>query len=90
MCHKYHVKHTSKQCNLDRLKSGSKRDTNETPTCAYARVCVLLCLIDRGALLLIGSKFLEMGSFKLRGPEKHTFMTKYSSPPRYLKNKSEI
>jgi len=34
MCHKYHVKHTSKQCNIDRLKSGSKRDTNETPTCA--------------------------------------------------------
>ena len=36
MCHKYHVKHISKQCNVDRssLKSGSKRDTNETPTCA--------------------------------------------------------
>ena len=34
MYRKYHVKHTSKQCNLDRLKSGSKRDTNETPTCA--------------------------------------------------------
>jgi len=34
MCHKYHGKHTSKQCNLDRLKSGSKRDTNEMPTCA--------------------------------------------------------
>ena len=34
MCHKYHVKHISKQCNLDRLKSGSKRDTSETPTCA--------------------------------------------------------
>ena len=34
MCHKYHVKHISKQCNLDRLKSGSERDTNETPTCA--------------------------------------------------------
>jgi len=36
MCHcdKYDVKHASKQCNLDRLKSGSKRDTNETPTCA--------------------------------------------------------
>jgi len=32
VCHKYHVKHTSKQCNLNRLKSGSKRDTNETPT----------------------------------------------------------
>ena len=30
MCHKYHVK----QCNLDCLKSGSKRDINETPTCA--------------------------------------------------------
>jgi len=28
MCHKYHVKHISKQCNLDRLKSRSKRDTN--------------------------------------------------------------
>jgi len=34
MCHKYHVKHTSKHGNLDRLKSGSKRDTNETPICA--------------------------------------------------------
>ena len=34
MCHKYHVKHTYKQCSLDRLKSGSKRDTNETPTYA--------------------------------------------------------
>ena len=28
MCHKYHVKYISKQCNLDRLKSGLKRDTN--------------------------------------------------------------
>ena len=34
MCHKYHVKHIAKQCNLDRLKSGLKRDTNEMPTCA--------------------------------------------------------
>ena len=34
MCHKYHVKHTLKQCNLNCLKSGLKRDTNETPTCA--------------------------------------------------------
>jgi len=34
MCHKYHVKQISKQCNLDRLKSGLKRDTNKTPTCA--------------------------------------------------------
>jgi len=34
MYRKYHVKHISKQCNLDRLVSGSKRDTNETPTCA--------------------------------------------------------
>jgi len=34
MCHKYHVKHISKQCSLDRLKSGSTRDTNETPTYA--------------------------------------------------------
>jgi len=34
MCHNYHVKHISKQCNLDRLKSGSRRDTNETPICA--------------------------------------------------------
>jgi len=34
MCHKYHIKHKSKECNLDRLKSGLKRDTNETPTCA--------------------------------------------------------
>jgi len=33
MCHKYHVKYTLKQCNLDCLKSGSKRDTNETPSC---------------------------------------------------------
>jgi len=33
-CVKYHVKHTSKHCNLNRLKSGSKMDTNETPTCA--------------------------------------------------------
>ena len=32
-CHKYHVKCTSKQCNLNRLKSGSKKDTNETSTC---------------------------------------------------------
>jgi len=31
---KYHVKHIWKQCNLDRLKSGLRRDTNETPTCA--------------------------------------------------------
>jgi len=28
MYRKYHVKHISKQCNLDRLKSGSKMDTN--------------------------------------------------------------
>jgi len=34
MCHKYHDKHTSKECNLDRLKSGSKRNTTEMPTCA--------------------------------------------------------
>ena len=34
MCYKYNVEHTSEQCNLNRLKSGSKRDTNETPTCA--------------------------------------------------------
>ena len=34
MCHKYHVNHTSKQCNLDCLKSESRRDTNETPTYA--------------------------------------------------------
>jgi len=33
MCHKYHVKHIAKQCNLHRLKSGSKRDTNKMPTC---------------------------------------------------------
>ena len=33
MCHKFHVKHTLKQCNLNRLKSGSKRGTNDTPTC---------------------------------------------------------
>jgi len=36
ICHKYHIKHTSKQCNLDHLKSGSKWDTNETPTCAVS------------------------------------------------------
>jgi len=34
VCHKYHIKHISKQCNLDCLKSGLKRDTNEIPTCA--------------------------------------------------------
>ena len=34
ICRKYHVKHISKQYNLYRLKSGSSRDTNETPTCA--------------------------------------------------------
>jgi len=34
MYHKCHVKNTPKRCNLDRLKSGSRRDTNETPTCA--------------------------------------------------------
>jgi len=34
MCNKHHVKHVFKQCNLDRLKSGSKRDTIKTPTCA--------------------------------------------------------
>ena len=37
MCHKYHVKHTSTQwSNLNRLKSGSQRDTKETPTCAVS------------------------------------------------------
>jgi len=34
MCHKYDVKHTSKQYNLHSLQSGSKKDTNKTPTCA--------------------------------------------------------
>jgi len=36
MCHKYHIKHTCKECNLDGLKSGSQKDTNdsETSTCA--------------------------------------------------------
>jgi len=34
MCHKYHVEHISKQWKLDHLKTGSKRGTNETPTCA--------------------------------------------------------
>jgi len=38
MCHKYHVKHTSKQRNLDRLKSGLKRenqrDANLCGACA--------------------------------------------------------
>ena len=34
MRYKHHVKNTSKQCCLDRLKNGSKRDTNETSTCA--------------------------------------------------------
>jgi len=37
MCHKYHVKHTSKQCNLDCLKSASKkghqRDANLCGAC---------------------------------------------------------
>ena len=39
MCHKYHVKHTSKQCNLDCLKSGSKKGhQGDTNLCgAYAR-----------------------------------------------------
>jgi len=32
--HQHHVKHTPKPYNPDRLKSGSRRDTNETPTCA--------------------------------------------------------
>jgi len=36
LCHKYHIKHTSKQCNLDRLKSGSKMDTNR---CNDLKVC---------------------------------------------------
>ena len=37
MRHKYHVKHTSKQCsNLDCLKCGSKRDIIETPSCGGA------------------------------------------------------
>jgi len=31
----YHVKHILKQCNLDRLKSGLKKDTNETSTCCF-------------------------------------------------------
>jgi len=30
------IKHTCKQCNLDRLKSESKEDTNKTPTCAVS------------------------------------------------------
>jgi len=34
ICHKYHVKNTFEQCNLDRFKSESTRDTNKTPTCA--------------------------------------------------------
>ena len=34
MCYKYDIEHTSKQCNLDRLKSGLKRNTNETTICA--------------------------------------------------------
>jgi len=29
MFHKYHVKRTIKQCNLDRLKIGSKNGTNK-------------------------------------------------------------
>jgi len=29
MCHKYHVRHTSKQCNLDRLKSGKGKPMND-------------------------------------------------------------
>jgi len=34
ICHKFHLKYTCKQCNLERLKSRCKEDTNETPTCA--------------------------------------------------------
>ena len=34
MCHKYHVSHTSKQCRLERLKSGSKKERDAG---AYAR-----------------------------------------------------
>jgi len=39
MCHKYHVKRTSEQCNLDRLKSqwigkGYQRDANLCGACA--------------------------------------------------------
>jgi len=34
ICHKCHVKHTCKECNLDRLKRGSKEDTNLCGTCA--------------------------------------------------------
>jgi len=39
MCHKYHVKHISKQYNLDRLKSGSKKghQRNANLCGAYAR-----------------------------------------------------
>jgi len=33
-CHKHDVRHSPKQCKLDRLKSESKGATNETPTCA--------------------------------------------------------
>jgi len=34
ICHKYHIKHTSKQYKLGFLKSELKRDTKATPTCA--------------------------------------------------------
>jgi len=46
MCHKYHVKHILKQCNLDRSKSGLKRDTNEIPTCVRSHTfwCVRFVL----------------------------------------------
>jgi len=33
MCHKYHVEHTSKQCNLNCLKSGSRRGANLCGAC---------------------------------------------------------
>jgi len=41
LCHSDHVKNTSK---LDRLKSRSKRDTNETPTCSVFVKHILLLI----------------------------------------------
>jgi len=57
MCHQYHVKHISEQCNLDRLKSGSKRDTKETPTCAVAM------LAPQTNALWWGRRMYNQGSF---------------------------
>ena len=60
MCHKYHVKHISKQCNLGRLKSGLKRDTNETLTCAGPGAYA--CPTDERSLVRGGGEH-NQGSF---------------------------